>query len=145
MYLSTNVWRCTINPEDIESIKIKNEFWKDVLKSWSQYNFYGNTRIENQIIWYNSHIKINKKIFLLRDALNNGLLYVHQLFKDRKFKSKEQVMNQYGLTTLRYNSLKTALPLEWKKYFMEQDKECFFPIPPHKYDRCIKCTQATLV
>ena len=59
--LQEDLWRCSIDPEQVEQLGIKSTFWKDVLVSWSKYNYYKNYRIENQHIWYNSRLKINEK------------------------------------------------------------------------------------
>ena len=115
--LEQNIWRCNINSEDAKMFKTKSQFWRDVLFSWSQYNSTKNFRIENQIIWYNSYIKIANKLIMWNDVYKKGLLYVHQLFQNQEFKSHQQVWQEYGLTTLRYNSIKAAIPLEWKNFF----------------------------
>ena len=50
-HLNQDIWRCTLMKYDIERMKIKEPFWRDVLISWNEYNFYHDFRIENQIIW----------------------------------------------------------------------------------------------
>ena len=127
--LKENIWRCKLLPSDVKHLKIKNLFWEDVLKSWNEYNYYHNQEIENQIIWYNSSLRINQKPIMWNDVYKKGLLYVHQLFENGEFKTHEQVWNQYGLTRLRYNSLKVAMPNEWKR-FLQDKKEINFPLPP---------------
>ena len=72
--LKENIWRCTIHPGDVNSLKVKSSFWSDVLTSWCEYNYYQNSRVENQILWYNSSIKNWRKIIFLerlfRERLN---------------------------------------------------------------------------
>ena len=46
------------------------------------------------------------------DVYERGMKYVYQLFWEWDFKSDEQVWVQYGLTTIRFNSLKTSIPSE---------------------------------
>ena len=91
-------------------------------------------RVDNQLIWYNSGIKIGGKVFFWEDVYEKGLRYVYQLFENRKFKSFRQVQEQYGLTVLRYNSLKAAIPKDWKIFFEENSRITFYPITPHNYD-----------
>ena len=67
--LQQNIWKCRIAPQDVKLLRIKNNFWEDVLRSWNEYNFYHNQRAENQIIWYNSNIKIGKKVNILERLL----------------------------------------------------------------------------
>ena len=38
------------------------------------------------------------------------------------------------MTILRYNSLKLAIPIEWKKYFTENERDVYTPLPPHNFD-----------
>ena len=72
-----------------------------------------------------------------KDLYDQGLLFVHQLFTQGHFKEFEQVKEEFGLTQLRYNSLKTAIPEQWKAELCELTKTCYLPSPPHTYDRCI--------
>ena len=132
--LKEGIWRCSINPTDVSKLGIKNKFWEDVLMAWCEYNFYIYRRVENQIIWFNSQIQIGKKLIFWKDVYDKGLLYVYQLFGDGKFKDAERIQEEFGLPLMRYNSLKAAIPVEWKDFFLTTPKSVFFPLPPHTYD-----------
>ena len=132
--LGEDIWRCSLNEKDIDNMRFQNEFWKDVLKSWSSYNYYYGKRYDNQILWYNSEIRVAGKPVMWNDVYEKGLRYVHQLFQDNGFKTEETVCLEYGLTPLRYNSLKVAIPSEWKVFFLGKKKIQYMPIPPHNYD-----------
>ena len=132
--IKENLWRCSLNEEDVPFLRIKNPFWEDVLKCWCKHNYYKGRRIENQLIWYNSRIRVEGKPFVWNNSLDRGLLYVYQLFEGGEFKTYSQVWQEYGLSKLRYNSLKSAIPKQWKQYFLETPPSCFLPIPPHNYD-----------
>ena len=67
------------------------------------------------------------------DTYKRGLLYVEQLFSDGDYKSRELVLHQYGLTTLR-----SAIPIEWKDFFCSNPRIVFYPLAPHNYDKCIQ-------
>ena len=68
----------------------------------------------------------------------NGLFYVHQLFgDDMKWKTDQQVWEEFGLSYLSFNSLKSAIPQKWKTFFMETNKGTYLPLAPTKYDQCI--------
>ena len=142
--LQENIWRCHILPEDVQQLKIQNTFWKDVWKSWSEYNYHKGMRIDNQIIWYNSNIRIKNKPVMWNDVFDRGLLYIHQLYQDMQLKSDKQVWEQYGLTTLRYNSLNTSIPTQWKNFFSTTPCQCYFPIAPHEYDNCISSNKQSI-
>ena len=129
-----DIWRCSLKPEDVDNLKISNQFWKDVLKCWSEYNSYSNVRIDNQIIWFNSNIKIRKKPIMWNDLYKRGLKYVYQLFENGSYKDDNKVMIEFGLTKLRFNSLKVAIPNEWKMYFQDNTTATYLPLAPHNLD-----------
>ena len=135
--IKEDIWRCTLLAEDIKRMKIKSQFWEDVLICWNEFNFYKNKRIENQLIWYNSYIQVGNKVVMWNDVLRRGLKYVHQLFRYKEYKSDQQVWEEYGLTKLRFNSLKKAIPSTWKTFFLSDEKVLYTPLPPHNYDMCI--------
>ena len=136
--IDEDIWRCNLRPEDVDKIGVRDKFWEDVLKGWGMFNCYKNKRIENQILWYNSQIQVRKRPIFWKDVSDKGLKYVHQLFQDRQYKSDQQVMDEFGLTVLRFNSLKSATPTDWKEYFQTYERIQYMPLPPHTYDMCIQ-------
>ena len=135
--LGDDIWRCNLDPSDVDQIKIKSDFWVDVLRAWCEYNHHTNFRIDNQLIWYNSNIRVEGKPILWSDAQRQGLLYVAQLFHQNSFKAASIIKEEYGLSILRYNSLKSAIPKEWINFFCERETITFTPKAPHNYDLCI--------
>ena len=133
-HFKENIWRCNLSPADVKNIRIKNTFWQDVLCCWCEFNYNNGNRVENQIVWYNSNIRIRDKPFFWLDAYQKGLMYVHQLFQDQHLKSEQQIQQEFGITTLRYNSLKVSIPNWMKEYFLETPKEVYLPSPPHNFD-----------
>ena len=71
------------------------------------------------------------------DTFTKGLKYVYQLFGDDGYKTEKEVKEQYGLTTMRFNSLKAAIPEDWRVYFTNQSVSTILPIRPHNYDRLV--------
>ena len=135
--LGENIWRCRICPTDVKQLKIKNQFWEDVVIAWCQYNYYKNYRIDNQILWYNSNIKISGNIFYWKDAQQKGLMYIHQLFEQQRYISYQEMENKFGISKLRYNSLKAAIPKDIRDYFLENSLAQIFPLSPSNYDTAI--------
>ena len=78
--LKENIWRCNLDPEDIQSLKIKNKFWEDILFSWCSFNYNRNFRVQNQVVWYHSRIRVKNRPFFWKDLFDNGLLYLRQIF-----------------------------------------------------------------
>ena len=119
--LKEKIWECNLSTKDVEytvqhGILGQNTFWNDVLLAWSEYNF--EKLVEhsgNQIIWLNSHIRVNERPILWTKPLIRGLMYTHQLCKDGQFKSARQMYTEFGLTVMEYNSIVSALPKAWKK------------------------------
>ena len=142
--LQDDIWRCNLNPQDVKSLGLTSEFWEEVLTSWCEFNFFSKKREENQLIWYNSSIRIKNRPFFWKDSYEKGLKYVHQLFDNEKFKSCEQVFREFNLTVMRYNSLKSAIPKEWISYFEKNPKGTFCPLPPHILDECIHSFKSSL-
>ena len=135
--IKEEIWRCSIHPQDVKFLKIKSNFWSDVLQSWCEYNYHTNCRIDNQILWYNSKIKIGGKPFYWKQTKEKGLMYVYQIFEEGQFLSEEEMKREYDISTLRYNSLKAALPKEWILYFQDYRRQQYFPLAPHNYDMYI--------
>ena len=44
--IKEELWRCSLAPEDVHTLKIKEQFWVDVLKSWSTFNYTYKSRVE---------------------------------------------------------------------------------------------------
>ena len=135
--LKSDIWRCNLHQDDIRTMKITNSFWRDVLLCWSEVNSFYGKKVENQIIWYNSQIRVGGKPIFWRDSYRAGLKFVYQLFEEGNFKSYEQLQNEFGLSQMRINSIKSALPKDWVTFFVENPVCTFFPLPPHNYDMVI--------
>ena len=135
--LGEDIWRCSLTPEDVDGLKIRNQFWVDILKSWCNFNYFYDIRMENQLLWFNSRIRVQNKPVWWKDVYQKGLKNVCQLFCGNKFKTDEQVWEEYGLSKLRFNSLKASLPKEWKDFFICNLEITYTPMVPHNYDRVI--------
>ena len=135
--IQQDIWRCTLLPEHVEVIKIKNTFWQDTLKSWCVYNTKQYQLPENQIIWLNSYIQVQDKPIFWANVYRKGLVYVYQLYEGMEMKSFEKVWEEFRLSKLRYNSINEALPKIWKEYFSTTPAITYMPIPPHNYDKCV--------
>ena len=142
--IGEDIWRCRLDKKDIYKLKIGNQFWKEVLIAWNEFNMYHQFRVENQLIWYNSDIKVSGKVIFWKDVYDRGLKYVYQLYDDKEFKRDEIVLEEFGLSKMRYNSLKVALPKQWKEFFSKNSVGTFLPLPPHNYDLSLTIYQGCL-
>ena len=113
-----DIWKCNINSYDVKILFYKG-FWSDTLAAWSEFNY--KEQIKNgdevyaQFIWYNSHLRVNKRPFLFKKAYKEGLTHVAQLFDTNgKIIECEICCRMFMLTTLQYNQLISAIPKSWK-------------------------------
>ena len=95
-------------------------FWKDVLLAWSECNYSEVTTpesIANQILWYNSHIKVQKQFFFSNELYEKGVIYVKDLYLGNHLMRHEELcqMRNVRVSIMEYNSLISAIPPEWKR------------------------------
>ena len=112
------IWNCNLKPEDVH-LFITEPFWKDVFTAWFTFKQKNDnlTKVEQQIIWLNSNIRIAGMPLLWKKGYEKGLLYINQLFADGKIISKEDALARYGLSVMSYNSLVDAIPVKLKACF----------------------------
>ena len=128
------VWCCNLKEEHLQSMRIQNLFWQDVLRSWCRYH-YTPGKEGDTVIWLNSEILIQHRPVMWVEAFAKGLVCVSQLVCEGKFIEECDAQERYGLSMFEYNQLKCAIPRRLKnsadypmldeKYrkFMEVEKE----------------------
>ena len=135
--LQEKIWICNINEMDITKM-FKSCFWRDVLIAWSHINHelpvtYAD--ISNQIIWYNSYIRIDGKPCYFVKSAKEGLYYVKQLYQLSGEQMPCEIMCQmFSLTVMQWNGLITALPIEWKRCMQTQPNQTHDDKYCSKYD-----------
>ena len=115
--LQRNIWICNLHRKDISALRCNNKFWNDVIAAWTEYHY---TPIKPdvpsaQCLWLNSNIRVQNKPVMFKNALRKGLMFVYQLFEDGDWISHERAKSLYALDVLEYNSLKAAIPKEYKE------------------------------
>ena len=114
--LGEQVWRCNLDENDVELIMPQDSIWKDVLSAWAKVNYQRNTVFpRQQIVWWNSRIRIGNSPILWERCLGNGLTYVGQLYPQGSLLSAKTALDRFGLNVMNYNSLISAIPQEWRK------------------------------
>ena len=132
--LGENIWRVNLDASDVKYLDIKSEFWVDVLKSWCSFNYWHNKRVENQIIWLNSQVRVNGRPILWGDMLENGLIYVHQFYEQGEVKSSYNMREEFCLDVMRYNQIIVSIPNEWKQELQIITRGNFLPSCPSNFD-----------
>lgn len=121
-FIGENFWSCNIHPTDVETLFQTESFWKDVASAWAQINWHTpvtTNQVKQQILWFNSHVKIDKNLLFDITVWNSGCRTVGNLLTEQgdKFLSYDQFINKFGnvMPWLQYYGLLGALPAPWKE------------------------------
>jgi hypothetical protein len=117
--------RCNALYKDLPFRNVNGGMWDEILKGWCEENFHEVNSIDEimqQCLWYNSHIKIQKKVILWKKWDEKGIRWIADLLQEDQngkliFLTKEELEDFYDLkvTQMNYNSIISALPRKWKK------------------------------
>jgi len=97
-----------------------NTFIREVIMAWSKYNFYNPSNIQqirNQIILFNSHVRINNKPIYISELNDNNIVYILKCFNEtRDILSLNGFQLKCGIhiNFLIHYSIVSALPRRWK-------------------------------
>ena len=118
--LKEKIWDCSLKIADVGTF-IKDTFWKDVFEAWFEYKDAHDdfTRMNTEILWCNSSVRIANQPILWEKALRKGLIQIGQLFENGQVITKDEARNRYDLSVLSYNALISAIPRKYKLYFKE--------------------------
>ena len=125
--LGNLLWKCNISEQDAKNLQISNQFWKDVLISWSTYNFKepkSKSEIKNQVIWFNSFLKIGGELYVLYNAIQAGILFIKDVIHGNgDFLTLEEIHAKYGvcINQMQYNSIISCIPNKWKQTLRNND------------------------
>ena len=99
-----------------------SSFWIDVLTTWCDVNYRKPNEIEepnNEILWFNSNIKIDGSVVYIETLYKQGVLKVGHLKKeDDSLLSYEEFLVKFPGTSihfLQYLSIINAMPITYKK------------------------------
>ena len=74
-------------------------------------------QILNQVLWLNSHIKVNGKTLYENELIQEGCVYVHDIINEKGFIELKEIEIKYNtrINWLTYRSLCNAIPRIWLK------------------------------
>lgn len=126
-YNSNLIWHCNLNPADKKILSIKNPFIRDVVHAWCNLVFETNpNNPQNQILWNNSFIRIDKDIVCMHNWYNQGVKYVKDLLNDNgDFLTFNEFCVKYSLKNcnyMNYFSLIYAIPITWRRNINDVDR-----------------------
>ena len=102
--IGTNIWKVNLHIKDVEQAcpEIFNRFWKDVLKSWCELHFYEpqtKDEVLDQILWNNSHIRIQDRVIWYRKWEHAGIPCIQKVADllniDNSFYSLHDIMIKF--------------------------------------------------
>ncbi|KAL9967304.1 hypothetical protein ACROYT_G025504 [Oculina patagonica] len=105
-----DIFTCNLHKDDIPTLGVCNPFVQEVLEAWAELHFTDVTDITDvnvgdQIIWYNSLIRINDRPVFHKHWFNHGICKISHL------------LDENG-TLLRYDKLRIKFPeLKWFESF----------------------------
>ena len=121
------IWETNLNRKDTLEI-FTPSFWTDVLIAWNQLT---NNKIStqkdvlNQVIWYNSHIKIDNKCIILAQWIRYGIIYIEDLLNEQhRLLSPVQLQEKFGLQVYFTDlyGIWEAIPKRWKRMLHQKDE-----------------------
>ena len=112
------------------------------MTSWFEYTLNSPcTKIEvlNQLIWFNSCIKIDKNIIFYKAWYEKGVKYVKDLVLDNRFLTHSELEQKYNLNVnfVSFNGIIHSIPKSWKEFIFHET--CTVPCTDKKIDAIIKC------
>ena len=121
-------WRgtCNFSRQDVELVCGAKGFWKDVINTWSDYNFHCVNEIDeilNQRIWLNSHIRIGSKLAYIQSLAEKGIFTVLDIINPERgrFYQLNEINEKYctNVTWYEYQQFISAIPKEWKRKLLQ--------------------------
>jgi exonuclease III len=116
--------RCNIKYKDLPFRFPKKSMWDEIWQLWCEENYKEVKTTEdilNQNLWYNSHIKSNKKVLYWKNWDEADIRWVADLIFEndegvkRFFDKKElEEMGINNLTQMQYNIMISAIPKPWR-------------------------------
>ena len=139
--LKENIWRCNLKKCDVKKLEFKSGIWQDILTYWCDYNFVDAVQSANeavnQVLWFNSLLRIENKPYFFSKAYQEGLLTVGQLIDPQgNILSHEELRLFFGLDVMQCNMILSSIPYVWKK--MMKEENLGFEEVIYSYDKLLK-------
>ena len=126
-----NIWN--FNNKQLKWLAVEyfsNDFWYDVILSWSLCPDVTPTCAENFLstcLWYNPDIQVGRKPIYYKKMFEAGIEYVNDLIdQNGNFYEYDQFIRETGLITinyLQYYGIISPIPDNWKKIIKDYGKK----------------------
>ena len=117
--LQAYIWECNLSKTDAQKINIPNCHWKNILIQWARIHHTSpetKNEIKEQIIYLNSHIKIQGKV-IEEKLYNANIVRLSDILNEtNEFVSFNEVKNKTeNFSWLLYLQIIDAIPKKWKQ------------------------------
>lgn len=111
------IFQCNFAKNDVKSIN--NSFIREIVETWRAIVFTKpNDNFGSQIIWNNSHVRINGNIVMYKQLFENNVIYVRDLFnQNNSLLSLDQFKRKYQIESIPFTvywGLVHAIPHNWR-------------------------------
>ena len=138
-----------VNPKDLQKqVSIKSKVIYDILYSWTKLNFHQPIDLQSivsQPLWYNSFIKIDKKIIYNKILANAGVNVIQDLLDDTgnflTYMAFKRKYNHLNINMLQYFGIIHAIPQQWKTQMIANFEQ--FAVSDPLYIKFIKLPKAS--
>ena len=118
------IWCANLCENDVQYLKIQNDFWRSVVKGWCKYHFCAENS-GDECLWFNSKIRIENAPVYFQEAHSHGLMFVSQLFENGSLIKQADAQDRFGLNFLSFNSLISAIPVDLKQQVRDAEYSSF--------------------
>ena len=116
-------FQSNIEENDIDQLKIKSVFLKEIVQAWAKLNYKDvNPKeefISKQILWNNSNIKRNGSLLFYKNWYDMGITSIEHIYDYRikpflSFQNFKTIFNISNDDFLKYHTLINSIPKLWK-------------------------------
>ena len=119
------IWKLNLNRKDSEKVFSGDTFWHDVIHLWHELNYHepqNHENVSNQIIWYNSMVRVNNKPTWNKKLFQKGIVRVSDICSENmSLLSYEELLKKFNhegnrlprFVWLQYLTVQKAIPKYW--------------------------------
>ena len=124
--IALDIWEIQLGKKDCIKLFSKDNFWKEMLCKKSELNCKGvnhGANIREQLIWFNSEIRIQNKPVFYEDWYASKNRKVGDLLDDQKIISYEKFCTKFEFEPdrLQFYGIISSIPGNWKKRLSRDD------------------------
>ena len=79
------IWQCNLMCSDVNKVISRESYWRQLLTAWCDYHYFTPETpedVQNQVLWCNSHIKINNTPIAWQKPMSVGINKIKDLISD---------------------------------------------------------------